>query len=99
MNTNEIIELDKEYVAHTYGRLSLAPDHGKNATLYDADGKKYIDFTAGIGVNSIGIAPSEWCDAVSAQLSKIQHISKEVCRMLHLCPQMQCLSGKLTSHR
>lgn len=75
MNTNEIIELDKEYIAHTYGRLSLAPDHGKNATLYDADGKKYIDFTAGIGVNSIGIAPSEWCDAVSAQLSKIQHIS------------------------
>ena len=31
--------------------------------------------------------------------SKIRHISKEICRILHLCPQMQCLSGKLTSHR
>lgn len=75
MNSNEIIALDKEYIASTYGRLPLAPDHGKNATLTDADGKEYVDFTAGIGVNSIGIAPKEWADAVSAQLNKIQHIS------------------------
>ena len=33
------------------------------------------------------------------QFSKIRHISKEVCRILNLCPQMQCLSGKLISHR
>ena len=75
MNTNEIIALDKEFIASTYGRLSLVPDHGKNATLIDGDGKEYIDFTAGIGVNSIGIAPKEWSDAVYAQLNKIQHIS------------------------
>ena len=75
MNANEVIALDKEYIASTYGRLSLVPSFGKNATLTDADGKEYIDFTAGIGVNSIGIAPKEWSDAVSAQLNKIQHIS------------------------
>ena len=75
MNSNEIIALDKEYIASTYGRLPLAPAYGKNATLTDADGKEYIDFTAGIGVNSIGIAPKEWSDAVYAQLNKIQHIS------------------------
>ena len=57
MNANEVIALDKEYIASTYGRLSLVPSFGKNATLTDADGKEYIDFTAGIGVNSIGIAP------------------------------------------
>ena len=75
MNTNEIFDLDRKYIASTYGRLPLAPAYGKNATLYDCDGKEYIDFTAGIGVNSLGIAPAEWSDAVYAQLNKIQHIS------------------------
>ncbi len=75
MNANEIIALDKEYIASTYGRLNLVPEHGKGATLVDADGKEYIDFTAGIGVNSLGIAPEKWCTAVSEQLGKIQHIS------------------------
>lgn len=75
MNTNEIIELDNEYIAHTYGRLKLAPVYGKNATLYDNEGKKYIDFTSGIGVNSLGIADVEFCDAVYGQLKHIQHIS------------------------
>ncbi len=75
MNSNEIIELDNEYIAHTYGRLRLAPVYGKNATLYDNEGKKYIDFTAGIGVNSLGIAEKDFCDAVYAQMKNIQHIS------------------------
>ena len=75
MNSNEIIGLDKEYIAATYGRLNLVPDHGKNATLVDTDGKEYIDFTSGIGVNSLGIAPDEWAKAVYSQLCKIQHIS------------------------
>ncbi len=75
MNTNEIMELDNEYIAHTYGRLALAPVYGKNATLYDNEGKKYIDFTSGIGVNSLGIANDELCDAVYEQMKHIQHIS------------------------
>lgn len=75
MNKEEIIALDSEYIAHTYGRLSLVPESGKGSTLIDKDGKKYIDFTSGIGVNSLGIAPKEWADTVSAQLLKIQHIS------------------------
>ena len=75
MNANEVIQLDKEYIAPTYGRLELAPAYGKNATLTDLNGKEYIDFTAGIGVNSIGIAPKAWVDAVTEQLGKIQHMS------------------------
>ena len=75
MTKEEIIKLDNENLTHIYGRLPLAPDHGKNATVYEGDGTKYIDFTAGIGVNSIGIANEEWCKAVSEQLGKIQHIS------------------------
>ena len=75
MNRSEIMELDSEYIAHTYGRLPLAPAYGKNATLTDTDGKEYIDFTAGIGVNSLGIAPDSWIKAVTDQLGKIQHVS------------------------
>ncbi len=75
MTKDEIMKLDGEYLTHIYGRLPLAPDYGKNATVYEGDGTKYIDFTAGIGVNSIGVANEEWCKAVSEQLGKIQHIS------------------------
>jgi len=75
MNHNENIALDNEYIAHTYGRFPVVPDHGKNASIYDVDGKKFIDFTSGIGVNSLGIADDTWVNAVYSQLTKIQHIS------------------------
>lgn len=75
MNTNEIISLDREYIMQTYGRLEIAPVKGKNATMTDADGKEYIDFTSGIGVNSLGWCDEGWISAVEAQLHRIQHYS------------------------
>ena len=75
MNKNEIIGLDKDYIAQFYGRMNLAPVGGKNATVIDADGKEYIDFTSGIGVNSLGVCDEGWVSAVTAQLGKIQHMS------------------------
>ena len=74
MNNNEIMALDHEYIMATYGRLPIAPMKGKNATMVDADGKTYIDFTSGIGVNSLGYCDDEWVAAVTAQLEKIQHM-------------------------
>ena len=74
MNNNEIMALDHEYIMATYGRLPIAPVKGKNATMVDADGKTYIDFTSGIGVNSLGYCDDEWIAAVEAQLGKIQHM-------------------------
>ena len=75
MTFEDIKKLDDEYVMHTYGRYQLAIDHGKSATCYAPDGKAYIDFTSGIGVNSMGFADEGWVAAVSAQLHKFQHIS------------------------
>lgn len=43
--------LDKEYIVNVYNRIGAVLDHGKGATLYDVDGKKYIDLSAGIAVN------------------------------------------------
>ena len=75
MTFEDIKKLDDEYVMHTYGRYQLAIDHGKSATCYAPDGKAYIDFTSGIGVNSMGFSDEGWVAAVTAQLNKFQHIS------------------------
>ena len=72
MNTKQ---LDNEYVAHAYGRFDVALNKGKGSTLYDEDGKKYIDFGSGIGVTAFGIADEEWKNAVKAQLDLLQHTS------------------------
>ncbi len=75
MNNQEIIALHDGYVLQSYGRLPIVPDHGKGSTWYDADGKKYIDFTSGIGVNALGLCDDEWMSAVADQLGKLQHCS------------------------
>ena len=72
MNTKE---LDNEYVAHAYGRFDVVLKEGKGSTLYDEDGKKYIDFGSGIGVTAFGIGDNEWKRAVEEQLGKLQHVS------------------------
>ncbi len=72
MNTKE---LDNEYVAHAYGRFDVCLEKGKGSTLFDEDGKKYIDFGSGIGVTAFGICDDEWKNAVIEQLNKVQHTS------------------------
>lgn len=68
-------ELDSQYVAKAYNRFDVVLTHGKGATLYDENGKKYIDFGAGIGVNAFGCADEKWIKAVEEQLGKVQHTS------------------------
>lgn len=76
MNNFDIIrEADRSFVAGTYGRFPVAIKKGKNATCYDFDGKKYIDFSSGIGVNSLGFCDEGWIEAITSQLSTLQHIS------------------------
>ncbi|MBE6773189.1 MAG: aspartate aminotransferase family protein [Ruminococcaceae bacterium] len=74
-NFEKIQSKDKQYVANTYGRFPVAIEKGKGATCYDFDGKKYIDFSSGIGVNSLGFCDEGWIDAVTKQLTTLQHIS------------------------
>ena len=67
--------LDKEYIVNVYNRVGAVLDHGKGAILYDVDGKKYIDLSAGIAVNIFGVCDDVWIKAVEAQLHKLSHIS------------------------
>ena len=71
----DIISLDKEYIANTYARQPVAFQSGKGSLLKDTDGKEYIDLGSGIAVSTFGIADDEWTAAVTAQLSKLQHVS------------------------
>ena len=66
---------DSEFIAATYGRFPLVITEGKGSILKDEDGKEYIDLGTGIAVNTFGAADDEWINAVTAQLSKIQHTS------------------------
>ena len=75
MNKEMIRETDTKKIVSTYSRYDMAADRGKGACCYDTDGKKYIDFTAGIGVNSLGFCDDSWIGAVTAQLKKLQHAS------------------------
>lgn len=75
MTFEEIKALDEQYVMHSYGRFQVAIDHGKGATVWAVDGKEYIDFSAGIGVCSLGYGDPGWVEAVSTQAAKLGHIS------------------------
>ena len=74
-NFDIISSQDKQYVANTYGRFPVAIKEGKGALCKDFDGKEYIDFSSGIGVNSLGFCNDGWIEAVTKQLTTLQHIS------------------------
>ncbi|MBQ7670913.1 MAG: aspartate aminotransferase family protein [Clostridia bacterium] len=72
MNTKE---LDAAYIAGTYKRFPVTAVSGKGSVIKDETGKEYIDMGSGIGVTSFGIADDVWINAVTEQISKIQHAS------------------------
>ena len=71
----DIFELDKTYVANTYKRFPVELVRGKGSELYDVSGKRYIDLGSGIAVNSFGACDEVWANAVTRQLTKLQHTS------------------------
>ena len=75
MTFDQLQAMDDSYVMHTYARFPVDIDHGQGATLYSLSGQKYIDFTSGIGVNSLGCAHPHWVEAVTKQAGSLAHIS------------------------
>ena len=67
--------LDTQYVLPTYARADVEFVSGDNARLVDANGKKYIDFTSGIAVCSVGHANKRVNEAICSQIAKLTHIS------------------------
>jgi len=75
MNSEKIKQLEKEHIMQTYGRLNLVVDYGKDAYIYDKDGKKYLDFLGGIACCSVGHGNKRVADAISEQAKKLLNIT------------------------
>lgn len=75
MTNQDVIQLTDEYILGSYKRFPVALEHGENATLYDFDGKSYLDFSSGIGVCSLGYGNESWLSAITAQAKKLPHTS------------------------
>ncbi len=75
MTYQELKAEENQYVMNTYGRFAIALDHGQGSTVWDVEGKKYIDFTSGIGVCSLGYNNEAIVDAITQQAHKLMHVS------------------------
>ena len=75
MTYQELKAEENQYVMNTYGRFPIALDHGEGATVWDVEGKKYIDLASGIGVNCMGYNNQKIIDAITQQAHKLMHVS------------------------
>ncbi len=66
---------DNKYISNTYARNDLLIVSGNGLHAFDENGNKYLDFTSGIGVNSLGFCNEKWVDAIAQQAGKLQHTS------------------------
>lgn len=73
--TEEIMQASNEAYLPIYHRFPVAFDHGEGVYLYDAEGKKYLDFGAGIAVMALGYNNKRYNDALKAQIDKLIHTS------------------------
>ena len=73
--TSNIIDKVEKNVIHTYNRYQIALDKGDGMYLYDKEGKKYLDFGAGIAVFALGYGNKEYNDTLKDQIDKLVHTS------------------------
>jgi acetylornithine/N-succinyldiaminopimelate aminotransferase len=93
MNNLETVALTDKYVARTYARIPIALVRGKGTKVWDADGKEYLDFLAGIAVNSLGHCHPAIVRAIRQQSKKLLHVSN----LYHILPQSE-LARELCHH-
>ena len=75
MKTSECIQKSEQYLLHTYNRAPVVWERGEGVRLYDADGKEYRDFAAGIAVYALGYGNPAYREALKDQIDKIIHTS------------------------
>ena len=75
MNKEEYIKREEGAMLHTYNRFPVVLEKGEGVYLYDTDGKKYLDFAAGIAVEALGYGNRKYNDALKDQIDKLLHTS------------------------
>lgn len=71
----QMIEQSEQYLIHSYNRYPIVLDHGEDVYLYDVEGKKYLDFGAGIAVCALGYSDEAYKEALKKQIDKGIHFS------------------------
>src|SRR5215469_15578413 len=74
-NLQEIIQREREHLLQTYNRYPVAFERGKGVFLFDVEGKKYLDFLSGLGVNALGHSHPRIVKTIREQAAKLLHIS------------------------
>ena len=75
MNKQQVVETDKQYYMPVFNRYNIVLSHGEGPYVYDNEGKKYLDFLAGIAVNLLGHAHPKLVVAITKQVGKMIHCS------------------------
>ncbi|MGX8679915.1 MAG: aspartate aminotransferase family protein [bacterium] len=70
-----LYEEAERYYLHAYGRYDVILDHGEGVYLYDTNGKRYLDFYSGIGVNALGHGYPAYIEALKAQMDDVMHVA------------------------
>ncbi|NMM45370.1 aspartate aminotransferase family protein [Rhodospirillaceae bacterium KN72] len=86
-------EVQQSAVMNTYARSPIAFDRGEGVYLWDTDGRRYLDFYAGIAVNSLGHAHPHLVAALKAQAEKLWHVAN-----LYTIPEGEKLAKRLTEN-
>ncbi|MDR3295310.1 MAG: aspartate aminotransferase family protein [Clostridiales Family XIII bacterium] len=92
MKHEELKKLDRQSILGTYARSDVSIQRGKGAVCWSEEGKRYVDFTAGIGVNALGYCDPQWVEAVAKQAATLQHASN-----LYYTEPCALLAEKLTA--
>lgn len=93
VDTATTIENEQRYLVQTYVRPDFVLSHGEGAYLWDCNGKRYLDFMAGIAVVAIGHSDPEWVAAVQSQAGQLAHVSN----LFHTQPHVE-LARRLVEH-
>jgi acetylornithine/N-succinyldiaminopimelate aminotransferase len=70
-----IAELEGKYLLHTYSRYPVVLARGKGVFLFDTEGKRYLDFVSGLGVNALGHSHPRIVKTIRDQAAKLLHVS------------------------
>ena len=73
--SEEVIQREKQFLLQTYNRYPLVIERGKGVFLFDLDGKKYLDFVAGLGVNALGHGHPRIIKTIRDQAARAIHLS------------------------
>jgi predicted acetylornithine/succinylornithine family transaminase len=93
MTDNTVIADEGRYMVQTYRRPPMVLERGEGVYLFDSDGRRYLDFTSGIAVASLGHSDPEWAAAVADQATKLTHVSN----LYYTAPQAG-LARRLATH-